>query len=179
MTGRGAGLPGIVERHGFRPIGVPGATRLVLGSMPGVASLQAGEYYAHPRNAFWEIAEALFGISRTQPYAERVLALETAGVAVWDVLKACRRSGSLDSAIETGSIVTNDFRRFLRRNPGINRIYFNGGMAHALFERHVLPTLAEDQRLIARFTLPSTSPANARLTLAQKSLAWRVITRFD
>ena len=159
----------------FPPICAPGATRLILGSMPGVASLQAREYYAHPRNAFWTIAETLFGIARDLPYAERVRALEAAGLAVWDVLKACRRNGSLDSAIEAQSIVANDFRRFLKRNPGITRIYFNGNMARQLFDRHVLPTLTEKQQLIPRVTLPSTSPANAGFSLPQKTQAWRVV----
>ncbi len=159
----------------FPPISGPGATRLILGSMPGVASLQAGQYYAHPRNAFWLIVESLFGIARENPYAERVLALEGAGVAVWDVLKACRRSGSLDSAIEPDSIVANDFRRFLKKNPGIGHIYFNGNTARQLFERHVMATLTDEQQLIPRLTLPSTSPANASFSLIEKTRAWRVI----
>lgn len=144
--------------------------------MPGVASLQAGEYYAHPRNAFWSIIESLLGIPRSTPYSERSRALTDAGIAVWDVLKACRRSGSLDSAIEKDSIVPNNFRHFLAMNPGISRICFNGHAARQLFERHALPTLAENQQLIPRFTLPSTSPANAGVSLAAKTKAWRPIT---
>lgn len=143
--------------------------------MPGVASLQAVQYYAHPRNAFWTIAESLFGIAPGQPYLERVCALEAAGVAVWDVLKACQRTGSLDSAIEADSVVANNFRRFLKQNPGIGRIYFNGNTARQLYDRHVLATLAASQQLIPRFTLPSTSPANAGLSLQEKIRAWRVI----
>jgi TDG/mug DNA glycosylase family protein len=143
--------------------------------MPGAASLQAGEYYAHPRNAFWMIAESLLGIAHKEPYSGRVRALEATGVAVWDVLRTCRRSGSLDSAIEPDSIVANDFRRFLQRNPGIGRIYFNGATARRLYARHVLATLPADQQLIPLLTLPSTSPANASNSLQEKTRAWRAI----
>jgi double-stranded uracil-DNA glycosylase len=163
----------------FPPIAGSNAARLILGSMPGTASLQAREYYAHPRNAFWTIVESLLDIKRAAPYAERCDALATAGIAVWDVLKACRRSGSLDSAIEPDSIVANDFRRFLQRNPGIERIYFNGNTARRLYDRHVLATLPRRQQLIPRFTLPSTSPANASFSLQDKIRAWRVISQHD
>jgi double-stranded uracil-DNA glycosylase len=167
----------MVKLRGFSPITGDNATRLILGSMPGGASIAAHEYYAHPRNAFWTIVEALLGVDRTAPYPERVRALAGTGIAVWDVLKTCRRSGSLDSAIEKDSMEVNDFRRFLAANPGIAHIYFNGGTARRLFERHVLPSLSEWQQQVPRLTLPSTSPANARLSLAQKTRAWRVISK--
>jgi double-stranded uracil-DNA glycosylase len=147
--------------------------------MPGTASLQARQYYAHPRNAFWPIMESLLGVERTAPYAARAAALANAGIALWDVLKVCRRSGSLDSAIEPESIVANNFRRFLQRHPGIERIYFNGNTARRLYDRHVLAALSQSQQLIPRFTLPSTSPANASFTLQEKIRAWRVIGRHD
>ena len=163
--------------RGFPPIAGAPATRLILGSMPGVASIAAREYYGHPRNAFWTIMESLFGVARAAPYSDRVLALSNAGIAVWDVLKTCHRQGSLDSAIEPGTLVVNDLRRFLAKHPAIHHIYFNGGTARLLFERHVLPTLPAHRQAIARTTLPSTSPANAGMSLAQKIRAWRVITR--
>jgi double-stranded uracil-DNA glycosylase len=145
--------------------------------MPSVASLAAREYYGHPRNAFWTIMESLFGVERAAPYPDRVHALTRAGIAVWDVLQTCRRQGSLDSAIEPDSLVVNDLRRFLAKNPAVHHIYFNGGTARVLFERHVLSTLPGHRQAIARTTLPSTSPAHAGLSLAEKIRAWRVITR--
>jgi double-stranded uracil-DNA glycosylase len=145
--------------------------------MPGAASLRVAEYYAHPRNAFWMIAESLCGIAKDAPYPARVRALEAAGIAVWDVLETCRRSGSLDSSIEPESIVANDFSGFLQQNPGIRRIYFNGGAARQLYDRHVLGTLPENLQLIPRITLPSTSPANAGFSLQEKTRAWRVISQ--
>jgi double-stranded uracil-DNA glycosylase len=180
MAGRRSGLPRVISTvHGFPPLCGPDVSSLILGPMPGAASLQAGEYYAHPRNAFWSITESLFGIARVTAYPARVLALTSAGIAVWDVLRVCSRSGSLDSAIARDSIVTNDFSMLLRRYPGIRRMFFNGGTARQLYERHVLTELAKDQRMIPRFTLPSTSPANARLSLQQKTQAWRVISQSD
>jgi hypoxanthine-DNA glycosylase len=166
----------LVDLRSFPPIEGSNATRLVLGSMPGAASLQAQEYYAHPRNAFWMIVESLFGIARAQPYFKRVRALEATGVAVWDVLMACRRPGSLDSAIETDSIVANDIQHLLQRNPGISRIYFNGAVARRLYDRHVLATMPEQMRSIPLATLPSTSPAHASLSLKDKTRAWSVIS---
>ncbi len=87
----------------FPPIAAPGARLLILGSMPGAASLAAGQYYAHPRNAFWPILAALCHFPADAPYAARVAALQAAGVAVWDVLQSCVRPGSLDTAIERSS----------------------------------------------------------------------------
>jgi TDG/mug DNA glycosylase family protein len=160
----------------FPPIATPRATRLVLGTMPGKMSLAAHEYYAHPRNAFWDIMQALLGVSRALPYGERVKALQKAGIAVWDVLAACTRTTSLDSDIDPDSIVPNDFVPFLSTHPRIRTIYFNGNNARRLFERHVLPQLTPRQQQIARVTLPATSPAHARMNHARKVHGWRVIT---
>ena len=177
MEGGRAALPGVVNAalRSFPPLCGPAARVLILGSMPGAASLLAVEYYAHPRNAFWNIAAALFGIDRRQPYAARVEALQHAGIAVWDVLATCRRRTSLDADIEPASIIVNDLGDFLRRNDGIRHIYFNGDTARRLYERHVLATLSAPQQQIPRLTLPSSSPAHAARTLQQKVEAWSVI----
>jgi double-stranded uracil-DNA glycosylase len=159
----------------FPPIAAPDANRLILGTMPGITSLRAGEYYAHPRNAFWPIVESLLGVPRSLPYAQRVAALAATRVAVWDVLAACTRTGSLDSDIVAESIVANDLPEFLARHPGIGLICFNGAAAGRLFERHVLGRLSPQQQRIARTVLPSTSPANARLDAAAKCAAWHAL----
>lgn len=159
----------------FPPLGNSRATRLVLGTMPGKASLLAGQYYAHPRNAFWFIIQELFGIPRELPYDRRVKALSATRLAVWDVLAACTRGTSLDSDIVPESAVPNDFNAFLSRHRRLHTIYFNGGPARQLFERHVAPDLGTAHGAISRVTLPSTSPTHARRSHADKLEAWRVI----
>lgn len=143
--------------------------------MPGEASLRAGQYYAYPRNAFWPIIEELFGIAADADYAKRCAELVGHGIAVWDVLKSCTRSGSLDAAIDASSIVPNDFRDFFTRYPTIRAIYFNGTMAEQSYRRYVLPGLPEPFDGIAGMRLPSTSPANASYSFARKLEHWRVI----
>ena len=158
--------------RGFAPVAAPGARILVLGTMPGVASLDAAQYYAHARNAFWPIMGELAGAHPALAYARRLAALEQAGIALWDVLAACERPGSLDAAIVPDSVVPNDIGALLARHRGIALIAFNGAPAEALFRRHiVLP-----ERLAARVRLqrlPSTSPANAAWSPARKLAAWR------
>lgn len=147
---------------------------LVVGSMPGVASLQQQQYYAHPRNAFWPIMQALFAVNRELAYDERLAALQARGIGLWDVFSRCHREGSLDSAICTETAECNDFAALLLRYPSIHSVFFNGRLAEKMFCRHVLPGLpAVPARLQA---LPSTSPANASMTPAQKMDAWRVVS---
>ncbi len=153
----------------FAPLAPAGARLLILGSMPGAASLAAGQYYAHPRNAFWPILGALCHFPADAPYAARVAALQAAGVAVWDVLQSCVRPGSLDTAIERSSEVANDIVGLLARHPGIRRIGFNGGTAEAAFRRHVPAAAVAGLQLLR---LPSTSPANASWSFERKLAAW-------
>lgn len=156
---------------GFPPVVAPGARVLILGSMPGAASLRAGEYYAHPRNAFWPIMGTLVGAGPELAYSVRLRTLTAARVALWDVLRSCARSGSLDSAIRDEQ--ANDFAAFLDAHPTTASIFFNGAKAEQAFLRHVLPGLGEAAPSLCR--LPSTSPANAGTRFAQKLERWRVI----
>ncbi len=144
---------------------------LILGSMPGVASLKAQEYYAHPRNAFWSILEALYGIPRVAPYAQRLEALQNAGIALWDVLESCERQGSLDSAIIPESIVVNKIPELLISLPNLEMIATNGGTASKLFKTHVWQTMPPSS--LRWQQLPSSSPANARISLEQKIVIWQ------
>lgn len=158
----------------FKPISAPDAEVLILGSMPGVKSLEAGRYYAHPQNAFWRIVTELLGLPAVSSYEERVRALKAARIAVWDVLKSCEREGSLDSAIEEGTLIANDFRRFFREHPAIRQVFFNGAKAEACFKRHVEQGKGgfSSMRYVR---LPSTSPAHAGMPYAAKRKAWRAI----
>jgi TDG/mug DNA glycosylase family protein len=155
----------------FAPIGDSNAKILILGSMPGEISLSANQYYAHPRNAFWKIITALTDTELHAGYEERVAALTKARVAVWDVLRSCHRSGSLDTAIELDSVEVNDFDAFFDTHPLIEAVLFNGGAAERCYRKHVLPR--QQHRTLRYSRLPSTSPAHASLTFDAKLAIWR------
>jgi hypoxanthine-DNA glycosylase len=160
----------------FPPIAAPDARVLVLGSMPGAESLRAARYYAHPRNAFWWIMGELFGAGLELAYAERERVLRAHGVAVWDVLRSCRRpASSLDSAIERDTEVANDLARFLAEHRSIAAVFFNGGKAEEAWRRHVAPGLAGLEPAPRRARLPSTSPAYAGLSREDKLERWGVV----
>lgn len=159
--------------RGFPPIAHPSATVLVLGSMPGRASLEAGRYYAHPRNAFWPVMESLFGVMAQWPYERRSRGLMERGIAVWDVLRACTRPGSLDSNIEPATMRVNDFAGFFRIHPNIRLVAFNGATSGRTYRRLVLPGLGSAFADLPTVSLPSTSPAMAGLNVANKADAWR------
>jgi hypoxanthine-DNA glycosylase len=153
--------------HGLPPIIDDSARVLILGNMPSVMSLGAKEYYANPRNAFWRITGELFGFTSDGPYKDRTAALTAHGIAVWDVLRSCRRVGSLDSAVEPDSVVANEFGQLFKRHPHITRVLFNGAAAEKNFNR--LVRVAPDLRYRR---LPSTSPAQT-MRYADKLAAWR------
>ncbi len=157
----------------FPPIAAARAHVLVLGSMPGVRSLEAGQYYAHPRNVFWPIVAAVLGFDPAAAYGTRVRALKAHGVALWDVLRRCDRDGSLDSAIVAGSIRVNDFRGFLARHRRVETVLCNGGTAFTKFERLVRPDLEAAGREVRVVRLPSTSPAYAGMSRERKLEIWR------
>jgi double-stranded uracil-DNA glycosylase len=159
----------------FEPIADISAKILILGSMPGVESLRAKQYYAHPRNLFWPILDKLLDTKADQPYEQRIKALKSAGIALWDVLESCIREGSLDSSIESGSLVPNDFKLFFSQHPNITHIFFNGAKAEACYQAHVLPNFNPGPLQYQR--LPSTSPANAAMSYEKKLQAWQAIHR--
>lgn len=154
------GLPPVIDAR---------AGVLILGSFPSVRSLAEGQYYANPRNAFWPIAGELFGFDCAAPYSERLAALQSHGVALWDVLHSCRRAGSADAAIDPKSLVTNDFDWLFASYPGVSRVYFNGATAANLFER-----LIRHPAAVTCHRLPSTSPAHA-IPRTAKLAAWAAV----
>jgi hypoxanthine-DNA glycosylase len=155
----------------FDPVASENAKTLILGSMPGERSLAAAEYYAHPRNAFWKIMQAVAGIDPAASYEQRLRALKDRGIALWDVLHSCHREGSLDTAIESGSVKVNDFEAFFRDHPRIRVVLFNGGTSERYYTRYVLPRIKD--REITHLLMPSTSPAHAAVSLEQKIKLWR------
>ena len=147
------------------PVIGPGTRVVVLGSFPGVASLQAQQYYAHPRNQFWPILSALWGIDLVAlPYPRRLEALLAHGLGLWDVYATCRREGSLDSAIEDATL--NDLASLRRLAPKLEAVAHNGGES-ARHRRHT------EALGIPVLRLPSTSPANASWSFERKLAAWR------
>jgi len=153
---------------GFQALARPDARILILGSLPGRTSLAAYEYYAHQQNVFWRIMEAVFDIKGS--YSDRCRALLKCRIALWDVLRASVRPGSLDSDIRQASAVANDFGSFLNEHSHIESIFFNGKKAEQLFLRMVPP---EHYGACQMTGLPSTSPAFAAMPYADKLSAWK------
>jgi TDG/mug DNA glycosylase family protein len=161
--------------HGFPPIAGTDARVLVLGSLPSRKSLETNQYYGHPQNAFWRIMGELFGAGREQPYEERIAILVTNRVAVWDVLKASVRPGSMDADIDLGAAVPNDFAAFLNQHPALELVCFNGKTAEKMFERLVAPVIENRSNRLQYMAMPSTSPAFASMSFEQKLDQWRVV----
>lgn len=145
---------------------------LILGSLPGVQSLAAGQYYAHPRNRFWELVGMT--IDRPDlpalPYDERIAALWAHGIGLWDVFASARRTGSLDSAIRDADHA--DLPGLIGSMPSLRAVAFNGKAA-SLAGRRALVAVK-----LPLLDLPSSSPANAAVPLAVKRSAWLDLRRF-
>ena len=149
---------------------------LILGSLPGRKSLEMQQYYAHPQNAFWKVVAQLFGAPSSLPYSRRVKILTDHHIALWDVLAAAERPGSLDSSIIHATARANDFKSFFRAHPQVRRVFFNGRKAEDIYRRIVLPGLGTDFKELSYECLPSTSPAHAGMTFAGKLARWRRIS---
>ena len=160
---------------GFAPIVSPNSSKLILGTMPGEASLLRQQYYGHSRNVFWPIMSALFDLNPGLCYRCRKQALSENGIAVWDVLQSCNRVGSLDSGINQETIRTNDFAGFFTEYKSIKQVFFNGRMSEKLYQKWILPTLNHRFSYLEYLYLPSTSPAYASLKFGPKIEAWKVI----
>lgn len=155
----------------FAPILGPNPRVLILGSLPGRASLAAGQYYAHPRNLFWRFLSEILGFSADLPYQERCQSLIAHGIAVWDVYAAATRAGSLDSAIQATDAQLNNLADLFRSHPTLVQVCCNGALAHQQFTHAWRQSISPQMRLIA---LPSTSPANASQSIGEKLARWRL-----
>lgn len=165
MTGSPATIPdhscGLLPVSGLEP------RVLILGSFPSVLSLSRHEYYGNPRNRFWAVMEALFGIPASLPYAERCRHLAGAGIALWDVVASCSRQGSADNRIRDD--MPNDIAGFIRAHQTVRLIALNGSAAGRLYRR------AGEMPGIPFVILPSTSPANAAVSFEENVRAWGVV----
>ena len=148
---------------------------LVLGSMPSERSLRDGRYYAQPTNRFWPVMADVVGFPADAAYGVRTAALVSCGVALWDVLRHCRRPGSLDRSIVRATEVPTELGALLERHGGIRRVLLNGRTAERAFDEHVAATLPREVRdRIDVVPLPSTSAANARWRLPALREVWAV-----
>ena len=151
-------------KRAFDPVVDADTRLLVLGSLPGDASLKAGEYYGHPRNGFWRLIGGVIGVDLAAlPYPNRLEALKTGGVGLWDVIASAHRPGSLDAAIRLAE--TADLNLLVESLPRLQAIAFNGGTAARLGRRALQPRPG-----IAMIDLPSSSPAFTR-PLPEKAAA--------
>jgi hypoxanthine-DNA glycosylase len=152
---------------GLAPIVTAGTRLVVLGSFPGAQSLKMRQYYGHPRNQFWPILSALWGIDLVaSDYPRRVAELKSRGLGLWDVYAACRREGSLDTAIEDARL--NELASLVRWAPRLQALAHNGGES-AKYMRHT------EALGLPAHRLPSTSPANASWSFDRKLAAWREV----
>lgn len=153
--------------EGLAPVTDAHTRLLVLGSFPGVVSLQSQRYYAHPQNHFWKILAAIWNLPLNEmPYDDRLHAIRERGLGLWDVYAACERKGSLDSAIRAGEL--NDLAGLRTRCPQLQAVAHNGGESF----RHARHTQALG---VPVYRLPSTSPANASWSLERKRDAWHEV----
>ena len=163
----------------FAPVIGANPRIIILGSMPGVASLEAVQYYAHPQNAFWRIMGSLFGFDPAVDYDVRIGEIRKLPIILWDSLQSCHRPGSLDSSIDFKTARANDFPGLLKDNPRIRAIFFNGATSEKYFRRLAVPKLPATDG-IEMLRLPSTSPAHAGMSFEQKLAAWRqILTHLD
>ncbi len=157
-------------KRAFQPVVDAGTRVLILGSLPGDASLKAAQYYAHPRNAFWRLTGAVIGRHLVDlAYAERLAALKAARVGLWDVIASAERPGSLDSAIRNGAAA--DLNRLVVSLPDLRAVAFNGGTAARVGRRSLSGAAVE------LVDLPSSSPAHT-MAFETKLAEWRPLSRF-
>lgn len=162
----------MTRKQAFAPVVDTRTRLLILGSLPGDASLAAAQYYAHPRNGFWRLTGGVIGRDLVDlPYAARLQALKAGGVGLWDVIVGAERAGSLDTAIRDPEHA--DLPRLITTLPRLAAIAFNGGLAARTGRR----LLSEAGAGLTLIDLPSSSPAHAR-PLEEKARAWAVLGDF-
>lgn len=154
----------------FPPIIDSQSEILILGSIPGVKSLEKQQYYAHPQNKFWTIIFHLFHENFTEDYAQRLNIIEKHHIAVWDVIDSCERKGSLDSEIKNEE--ANRISELLDEHPNIRAIFCNGGKSY----KNLQKLLGKNYRLPI-FQLPSTSPLHT-VSFEKKLEEWKRILEF-
>ena len=161
----------LTRKHALDPIVFPDTRVLILGSLPGEASLAAGRYYAHPQNQFWRLIGGVIAQDfASLDYEARLGALNLANVGLWDTVASARREGSLDGALR--EVEGNPLGDLVATLPTLRAIGFNGATAAKIGRR------ALGERQIALIDLPSSSPAHARMSIAEKAQQWKSLRQF-
>lgn len=156
-------------KESFDPIIPPDCNILILGTLPGDESIRQSQYYAHPRNRFWQMIATITQSPFPKDYEERVAMLNRNGIALWDVAHRAERKGSLDSEIKSEE--PNDIPALIASHENsLRRIIFNGKGAEKLYSRYF-----SRYPHIEYMSMPSTSPANASFSLEQLCEQWRAI----
>ena len=154
------------------PIADESSRIIILGSEPGRASLETGQYYAHPWNNFWKIIYTIFGEEMTDNYEKRKDFVLKNRIALWDVLINCRqRSLRADSINDE---IANDFNGFYSRYPNIRYVFFNGKLASDMYHDHIGWT----KYCLDHYILPSSSGADVNKSLEDKIEEWKILRRF-
>lgn len=154
----------------FLPIIDKESKILILGSIPGVKSLEMQQYYAHPQNQFWRIIFQLFNENYTSDYGEKLEFLKRNKIALWDVIDTCERKGSLDSEIRNEE--ANDIRQLLKNYPNIKAIFCNGQKSFKNLQK-----IMGKECVIPIFVLPSTSPLHT-ISFEKKLREWEILNSF-
>lgn len=159
------------RKSSFPPVTSPTTRVLVLGSLPGERSLAEQRYYAHPRNRFWQLIGHAIG-QELEPltYDDRLAALLDAGIGLWDTVASATRPGSLDAAIRNAE--HNPLAELIATLPALRAVAFNGAASAKIG----MAQLAGSP--LALLALPSSSPANAAIPLAEKQRRWAAIADY-
>jgi hypoxanthine-DNA glycosylase len=166
-----ASLSASLRKFSFRPVVAPDTRVLVLGSLPGEKSLAASRYYAHPQNRFWHLIGKVVGRDMAPlDYDARLAALLEAKVGLWDTVASAHRAGSLDAAIRKAE--HNSLAELAAWLPELRAVGFNGATS-AKIGMHQLAGSG-----LALIPLPSSSPANASVPLAEKEQRWLALADF-
>ena len=154
-----------MKKYSFPPLAGEDSEILILGSLPGEKSLEMQQYYAFPQNAFWKIMFQIFEKDFSDDYEVRKKLIIDNKLALWDTIQSGTRKGSLDSDIKNEE--PNDIVGFIKEHPHIKRILLNGKKPEAMFKKYIGDVGIET------VTMPSTSPANARVKYEQKLDVWK------
>ena len=153
-------------KHELAPIYNEESEVLILGSMPSVKSREVGFYYGHPKNRFWHVLEKVFNES----IIDKKEFLLKHHLALWDVLASCEIKASSDASIKNAK--PNDLEKIISKSK-IKAIFTTGKTAYKYYIKFF-----EDKFDIPIFCLPSTSPANAKVSEKELVESYKIIKEY-